>query len=186
MKQLVLIIMGLLSFGGSLSAQQTADGTDKKVLVAYFSCTGTTEKVANTIAEATGGKIYRITPATPYTSADLDWRNKKSRSSVEMADEKSRPALSGATINLKDYDIVFLGYPIWWDVCPRPVNTFLEKYDFTGKVVIPFATSGGSSITGSIRQFKKLYPKIKWSEGRLFNSGAKQAENWSKQIIEKL
>lgn len=186
MKHLALIIMSLFSLGGSLSAQQTTNETNKKVLVAYFSCTGTTEKVANTIAEAVNGKLYRITPATPYTSADLDWNNKKSRSSVEMADEKSRPALSGEAISLKDYDVVFLGYPIWWDVCPRPVNTFLEKYDFTGKTVIPFATSGGSSITNSVRQFKKLYPKIKWGEGKLFNSGAKQAGNWSKQIIEKL
>lgn len=186
MKQLAFILMGLLSFSSSLSAQQTTGGADKKVLVAYFSCTGTTEKVSNAIAEAVNGKLYRITPATPYTSADLDWQNKQSRSSVEMADEKSRPALGGETIDLKDYDVVFLGYPIWWGVCPRPVNTFLEKYDFTGKTIVPFATSGGSSIAGSIRQFKKLYPKIRWSEGSLFNSGAKQAENWSKQIIEKL
>ncbi len=186
MKQLALILMGLLSFSSSLSAQQTTDGADKKVLVAYFSCTGTTEKVANAIAEAVNGKLYRITPATPYTSADLDWQNKQSRSSVEMADEKSRPALGGETIDLKDYDVVFLGYPIWWNVCPRPVNTFLEKYDFTGKTIVLFATSGGSSIAGGIRQLKKLYPKIRWSEGRLFNSGAKQAEYWSKQIIEKL
>ena len=168
MKQLVLIFMSLLTFSCPSKAQkQTADTdrpSDKKILVAYFSCTGTTEKVATAIAKETGGKLYRITPATAYTSSDLDWNDKASRSSVEMTDEKSRPALGGETIDLKDYDVVFLGYPLWWDLCPRPVNTFLEKYDFAGKTVIPFATSGGSSITGSVKQLKKLYPKIEWEE----------------------
>lgn len=182
MKLLALIIMGLLTWGNTLSAQTTED--NKKILVAYFSCTGTTEKVAEAIAETTGGKLYRITPAKDYTSADLDWRNKKSRSSVEMADEKSRPELSGEAVNPKDYDVVFLGYPIWWDVCPRPVNTFLEKYDFSGKTIIPFATSGGSSITNSVKQFKKLYPKAVWKDGRLCNGNARQAGVWAKQTIE--
>ena len=190
MKQIVLILMSLLTFSNPSKAQkQTADTdrpSDKKILVAYFSCTGTTEKVATAIAKETGGKLHRITPATAYTSADLDWNDKASRSSVEMTDEKSRPALGGETIDLKDYDVVFLGYPIWWDLCPRPVNTFLEKYDFTGKTVIPFATSGGSSITGSVKQLKKLYPKIEWKEGRLFNGGTANVAGWSKQIIEKL
>ena len=182
MKLLALIIMGLLTLGNSLSAQ-TAEGS-KKILVAYFSCTGTTEKVAEAIAETTGGKLYRITPAKTYTSADLNWNNKSSRSSVEMADDKSRPALGGDTLDLKDYDVVLLGYPIWWDLCPRPVNTFLEKYDFSGKTIIPFATSGGSSIANSVKQFKKLYPKIEWKEGKLLNGSSKQAGVWAKQAIE--
>ena len=182
MKLLALIIMGLFSLGNSLSAQ-TTEG-NKKILVAYFSCTGTTEKVAEAIANESGGKLYKITPAEAYTSADLDWQDKKSRSSVEMADEKSRPALGGEIIDLKDYDMVFLGYPIWWNLCPRPVNTFLEKYDFSGKTVIPFATSGGSSITNSVKQFKKLYPKTVWKDGKLLNGGAKQAGVWAKQVIE--
>lgn len=178
--------MSLLTFSCSAKAQKQTTGTQsgKKILVAYFSCTGTTEKVATVIANETGSKLYRITPAKAYTSVDLDWNNKLSRSSVEMADEKSRPALSGETLDLNDYDVVFLGYPIWWDVCPRPVNTFLEKYDFSGKIVVPFATSGGSSITGSIKQFKKLYPNIEWKEGRLCNGSTKQAGDWAKQVIE--
>ena len=188
MKQIILIIMSLLIFSCSSKAQkQTSDTdtqSDKKILVAYFSCTGTTEKIATVIAHEIGSKLYRITPAAAYTSADLDWNDKASRSSVEMADEKSRPALGGETLDLKDYDVVFLGYPIWWNVCPRPVNTFLEKYDFSGKTVIPFATSGGSSITNSVKQFKKLYPNIEWKEGRLFNGGVNQAGNWAKQVIE--
>ena len=178
--------MSLLTFSCSSKAQkQTTDAdtqSDKKILVAYFSCTGTTERVADAIAQAVSGKLYRITPATAYTSADLDWNDKASRSSVEMADEKSRPALGGETIDLKDYDVVFLGYPIWWDLCPRPVNTFLEKYDFSGKTIIPFATSGGSSITGSVKQLRKLYPKIEWQAGRLCNGSAKQAGDWAKQV----
>lgn len=182
MKLLALIIMGLFTLGNSLSAQ-TAE-KNKKILVAYFSCTGTTEKVAEDIAKEIGGKLYRITPAEAYTSADLDWQNKKSRSSVEMADDKSRPTLSGEAINMNDYDVVFLGYPIWWDLCPRPVNTFLEIYDFSGKTVIPFATSGGSSITNSVKQFKKVYPKTVWKDGKLLNSGAKQVGVWAKQAIE--
>ena len=164
MKQIVLILMSLLTFSCPSKAQkQTADTdrpSDKKILVAYFSCTGTTEKVATAIAKETGGKLYRITPATAYTSADLDWNDKASRSSVEMADDKSRPALGGETIELKDYDVVFLGYPIWWDLCPRPVNTFLEK------------------------QLKRLYPKIEWEEGRLCNRSTKQVGDWVKQAIE--
>ena len=122
-------------------------------------------------------------PATAYTSADLDWNNKTSRSSIEMSDENSRPALGGEALNLKNYDVIFLGYPIWWNVCPRPINTFLEKYDFSGKAIIPFATSGSSSIANSVTLLKKLYPKIKWKEGRLCNDNIKQAEDWARQII---
>ena len=100
-----------------------------------------------------------------------------------MADDKSRPALGGEAIDPKDYDVIFIGYPIWWDLCPRPVNTFLEKYDFSGKTIIPFATSGGSSIANSVKQLKKLYPKVVWQDGRLCNGSAKQAAVWAKQTI---
>ena len=101
-----------------------------------------------------------------------------------MADEDSRPELAGEPLDMKDYDIVFLGYPIWWDLCPRPVNTFLEKYDFSGKTVIPFATSGGSSIANSVKQLKKLYPKIVWGESQLLNGRGKEATEWAKQVVE--
>ena len=185
-----LVLLSVVGMATATFAQQKQDMNSKqsnhKVLVAYFSATGTTARAAQKVAAATGGELYAITPAQPYTDADLDWNDKASRSSVEMADEKSRPALGGETIDLKDYDVVFLGYPIWWDLCPRPVNTFLEKYDFAGKTVIPFATSGGSSITGSVKQLKRLYPKIEWEEGRLFNGGTANVAGWSKQIIEKL
>ena len=187
MKQIIFIFMSLLCFSCSSKAQnQTADAnvrSDKKILVAYFSWTGTTEKVADVIAKTVGGKLYKITPATAYTSADLDWNNKSSRSSIEMTTENSRPELGGDVLDLKDYDVVFLGYPIWWNLCPRPVNTFLDKYDFSGKTVIPFATSGGSSIANSVKQLKKLYPKIVWGESQLLNGSGKEAGEWARQVI---
>ncbi len=179
--------MSLLCFSCSSKAQKQITDTnvssDKKILVAYFSCTGTTQKVAETIAEETGGKLYKITPAKAYTSADLDWNDKTSRSSVEMATDNSRPELSGELVDIEDYDVILLGYPIWWNLCPRPVNTFLEMYDFSGKTVIPFATSGGSSINNSVKELKKLYPKIAWREGELLNGGVKQAGEWVKQAL---
>lgn len=172
--------MALLSTCG-IKAQTDSNA---KILVAYFSCTGTTEKAAKTIAETTGGTLYRITPAETYTAADLDWHNRASRSSVEMADEQSRPAIAGNDINPADFDIIFVGYPIWWDLCPRPVNTFLEKYNFSGKTIIPFATSGGSTITNSVKDLRRLYPTLQWTEGRLLNSNAKQTAAWAKQMVE--
>jgi flavodoxin len=115
-----------------------------KTLVAYFSCTGVTEKLAQTLASVVKGDLYRIEPAVAYTTADLNWNDKASRSTVEMNDKKSRPALAAKVTNMEQYDTVFVGFPIWWGVAPRIINSFLESYDFSGKTVIPFATSGGS------------------------------------------
>ena len=151
MKHVIFIMMSLICFSWSLKAQQSADSSawveNKRVLVAYFSCTGTTERVADTIAKAIGGKLYRITPAKPYTAADLDWNDKKSRSSVEMGKDDSRPELGGEPIEVKDYDVIFLGYPIWWNLCPRLVNTFdetLPEGDVEGgKVVEWWPRTGG-------------------------------------------
>lgn len=115
-------------------------------LVAYFSASGTTAAVAKTLAEAADADLYEIKPQTPYTRADLDWMNKKSRSSVEMNDKSFRPPLADRNAHVEDYDIVFLGFPIWWYTAPRIINTFLESYDFTGKTITLFATSGGSGF----------------------------------------
>lgn len=179
--------MSIICSGSLASAQQKGAGADlqseNRILVAYFSCTGNTEKVAQSIAQAVGGDLYQITPAVAYSPADLDWTDKASRSSVEMADSKSRPALAGKKINPKDYDVVFLGYPIWWNVCPRPVNSFIEKYDFSGMTIVPFATSGSSSIGNSVAQLKKLYPKINWKDGRLCNGSARQAAEWAQKVV---
>ena len=117
-----------------------------KSLVAYFSASGVTKEVAKKLAEATSSDIYEIKPINPYTSDDLDWRNKNSRSSVEMKDHNSRPEMVKDEVNIKDYDTIFLGFPIWWYIAPTIINTFLEAYDFSNKKIILFATSGGSGF----------------------------------------
>ena len=155
----------------------------EKKLVAYFSASGTTKKTAEMVAEAAGADLYEITPAVAYTKADLNWMDKKSRSSVEMNDKKIRPEMTDTDAGIENYDEILLGFPIWWYVAPTIINTFLEKYDFSGKTVIPFATSGGSSITNSVKQLKKLYPKIVWGESRLLNGSVKQAGEWAKGVI---
>lgn len=117
-----------------------------KILIAYFSASGETAKLAKTLSAATGGDLFEIRPETAYTSADLNWMDKKSRSTLEMKDEHSRPAIAGRVEDMAPYGTVFVGFPIWWYQTPRIIETFLESYDFTGKTVIPFATSGGSGM----------------------------------------
>ena len=157
--------------------------SNHKILVVYFSATGTTARAAEKLADVTGGELYAITPAQPYTSTDLDWHDRQSRSSVEMNDPKSRPALKGKKENIADYDVVFIGYPIWWDLAPRVIDTFIESHDLTGKTVIPFATSGGSTLSGSAAALKRSYPALNWKEGRLLNrADEKTIRTW----IEKL
>ena len=156
----------------------------QKVLVAYFSCSGVTKKLAQTLAGVVKGDLYEITPAQPYTAADLNWQDKNSRSSVEMRDKSSRPAISGSVKDFAQYDTVFVGFPIWWYVAPTIINTFLESEDFSGKTVIPFATSGGSSIAHSVRQLRKLYPNVTWNDGKLLNRGVAVATEWAKQVVE--
>ena len=143
-----------------------------KILVAYFSATGTTERVAGEIAEATGGQLYEIVPEKGYTSADLNWNDDRSRSSLEMNNPQSRPALGGSPVDVAAYGVVFIGYPIWWDQAPRIVNTFIESHDLKGKTVIPFATSGGSGISNSVEVLKKTYPGLNIQEGKLLNNAS--------------
>ena len=118
----------------------------RKTLVAYFSASGETARLAKTIAGVTGGDLFEIRPEQPYTAADLNWNDTKSRSTLEMNDAKSRPAISGRVADMAQYDVVFVGFPIWWYQAPRIIKTFLEGYDFAGKTVVPFATSGGSGM----------------------------------------
>ncbi len=138
-----------------------------KTLVAYFSATGTTKRAAEKIATQKGATLYEITPAQAYTSADLDWNDSQSRSSLEMNDPKSRPALGGEAIEMAEYDTIYIGYPIWWNQAPRPVYTFIDQHDLKGKVLVPFATSGGSSINGSVKHLKDTYPQLNWQKGQL-------------------
>ena len=136
-----------------------------KTLVAYFSATGISEAVAQVLAEVTGGNLYEIKPEVKYTAADLDWRDKKSRSSVEMQDRNSRPAIVQDLKDADSYDRVFIGFPVWWYTAPTIINTFIEAYGFEGKRVIFFATSGGSTIDKANKDFAATYPKIDWKAG---------------------
>ena len=139
-----------------------------KNLVAYFSASGTTAAVARTLAEAARADLYEIKPQTPYTSADLDWTNKRSRSSVEMNDPSFRPPLADQDAHIEDYGTIFLGFPIWWYTAPTIINTFLESYDFSGKTIVLFATSGGSGLGGTAAALKNSASGAVIREGKLF------------------
>ncbi len=130
------------------------DSVMSRKLVAYFSASGVTRKVAETLAEAVSADLYEIKPQVPYTKADLDWQDKKSRSSVEMGNKSSRPAIADKGANAGAYDVVFVGFPIWWYVAPTIINTFLESYDFAGKTIVPFATSGSSGAGKTVANLK--------------------------------
>lgn len=155
-----------------------------KRLVAFFSASGTTKKVAEMIASAADADMYEIMPKQPYSKADLNWMDKKSRSSVEMSDKKFRPEISDTDVLVEQYDEIILGFPIWWYVAPTIMNTFLEKYDFTGKKIVLFATSGGSGFGNTVSELKPSAPDAEIVEGKVFHRGAKQEiEKWVKQII---
>ena len=183
MKKIAIMLVALLTMNLSACSQNNKkEDKEMKVLVAYFSASGTTKGVAQQLAEVTGGTLHEIKPEQPYTDADLDWRNKKSRSSVEMQDRKSRPAITDKLTNLQDYDVIYVGFPIWWNTCPTIINTFMEAYDFQGKTVIPFATSGGRSIKKACEDLKAAYPDVKWKEGKLLNrTSKKDLEDWVKK-----
>ena len=154
-----------------------------KTLVAYFSASGTTRKIAEMIAEVGDFSLYEITPKELYTSDDLNWMNKKSRSSMEMSDKKIRPQITDTDAHIKEYDTIILGFPIWWYVAPTIVNTFLEKYDFSGKKIVLFATSGGSGFGNTVKELKPSAPGAEIVEGKLFNRANKQEiEKWVKSL----
>lgn len=177
---IILSILAAIPFF-AFSQNSNRSNMKKKTLVAYFSCTGNTRQLAKTLSDVVDGDLYEITPATPYTDVDLDWTNEMSRSSVEMKDKSSRPAISGKLENMKDYEVIFVGFPIWWYVAPTIINTFLESYDFSGKTIIPFCTSGGSGVGDTD---KYLHPscseKTLWRPAKRFaNSTRKPAlKNW--------
>lgn len=147
-----------------------------RTLVAYFSATGTTSKVAERLAEAIGADIFAIEPEVPYTDADLNWRDKQSRSSKEMSDKAFRPVVAQKRDNIGDYDTIYVGFPIWWYVAPTIVHTFLEGYDLTGKTIIPFATSGGSGMGRTNEELKPSCPHSTLLDGRVFKVTAARAE----------
>ena len=185
MKKIAMMLAALLTISLSACSQgnKKENKEMKKVLVAYFSASGVTEGVAKQLAEVTGGDLHNIQPAQPYTDADLDWRDKQSRSSVEMKDKSSRPAITNKLANMQDYDVVYVGFPIWWYTAPTIINTFMESYDFKGKTVIPFATSGGSSIKKACEDLKTAYPEVNWKEGKLLNrTSKKELDTWVKGL----
>lgn len=152
-----------------------------KKLVAYFSASGVTKAAAERLAKAAKADLFEIKPAVPYTQVDLDWTNKKSRSSVEMNNPNSRPEIAEKVSNMGDYDTVLIGFPIWWYVAPTIINTFVESYDFSGKTIVPFATSGGSGMGRTVDVLKPLCPAADWKKGKMLNRVSdRELEDWVK------
>lgn len=156
-------------------------------LVAYFSASGVTAKVAEKLSEAIGADLYAIEPEVPYTKADLDWMDKKSRSTIEMNNPASRPAIAGKRDNMNDYDTVFVGFPIWWYVAPTIINTFLESYDLTDKTIIPFATSGGSDMGKTNEKLLPSCKRAKLLNGKVFKASVSGADlaKWAEGLENK-
>ena len=157
----------------------------KKVLVAVYSASGVTRRVGQEIARICGGDFFEIVPKEIYTSEDLNWMNKKSRSSVEMNDPSARPEISGAVADMASYDTVIVGFPIWWGVAPRIIDTFLESYDFSGKKIIPFCTSGGSGVGKSdIALHKDVSGDVRWAKGRQINRpNEAEIRRWLDEVL---
>lgn len=147
-----------------------------KKLVAYFSASGTTAKVAKNLANAAGAELYEIKPAVPYSRADLNWQDKQSRSSVEMRDKSSRPELADTDANIAEYETIFIGFPIWWYIAPTIINTFLEAYDFSGRKIVLFATSGGSGFGKAVASLQPSAPKATIIEGEILNGSPSEAK----------
>lgn len=175
MRKFLFAIAGLTAVGACSPVNSTRtttedDSNKQKVLVCYFSATGTTEAQARRIADICGGELHEIKPQEVYTDADLDWHDTTSRSTIEMNDVNSRPAVKDAKIDMSGYDIICIGYPNWWNTAPRVVNTFIEANNFENKPVLLFMTSGGSDITGSVSDLSSTYPSINFVKGLLMNS----------------
>ena len=152
-----------------------------KTLVAYFSAEGNTKVLAKTISDVVKGDIFEIAPTEKYTSADLNWQNKSSRSSIEMQDKASRPTIADKVENMDQYDTVFVGFPIWWYIAPTIINTFLESYDFAGKTIVPFATSGGSGFGNTVKELQPSAPNTEIVEGKILNSKS-EIEKFAKSL----
>ena len=167
--------------------EQTPEGTDdgeKKVLIAYFSATNNTENIANHLNDILDADLYEIVPETPYTADDLNYNDSSSRSSQEMNTPDSRPVISGNVENREQYDVIFLGYPIWWGEAPRIINTFLESYDLSGKTIVPFCTSASSPLGSSATKLQDVTDSATWLEGQRFSGGASSGdvESWVESL----
>jgi flavodoxin len=183
MKKTVMILAAVLGFSLAACSQgnnkkenkittqttETQEKKEMKTLIVYFSATGNTKAAAQQLAKEFNADLYEIMPEEPYTSADLDWRDKTSRSTIEMKDKSSRPAIKGRCENIADYDTVWIGFPVWWYTAPTIINTFIEAHDLSGKTLNVFATSGGSGVEGSAKDLKNAYPQYTWGKSRLMN-----------------
>ncbi len=183
---IVVAMAAMTSFAlcGQKAPTETAQKKSHKVLVAYFSATGTTKAAAGKVAKATGAELLEIKPTKAYSSADLDWTEPNSRCCRENDNPKVRPTFNKTKKSLDGYDIIFLGFPIWWNGAPRIINTFMDTYKLNGKRVVMFATSGGSGISNAEKTFKKAYPQVKWEFGKLLNGmSEKQIGEWAKKYL---
>lgn len=177
---LCLLFFPLSACGEGDDRGRLENADPSKILVAYFSATGNTEKAAGYIAAATGGTLYEIVPEIPYTDADLNYSDSATRATREQRDPDARPAISGSVEEMENYDVVFLGYPIWWGEAPKIIYTFLENYDFSEKTIVPFCTSGSSGIGDSATHLHPLTSGANWLNGKRFSSSPSQkdVENW--------
>ena len=172
MNKIMLALAAVMAMGIAACAQNKGEQnmqSGNSPLVVYFSATGTTAKAARTIAEVTGGTLYEIVPQQTYTADDLDWNDSQSRSTAETA-----------------YDIIFIGYPIWWNQAPRIINTFIESHDLKGRTLVPFATSGSSGIGNSANELREAYPDLEWQDGKLLNGASRSTiQNWISDVMRK-
>ena len=175
-------MVSFLSIQASNNNDQVMNN-NSKTLVAYFSATGTTMEAATKVARVAKADLHEIVPETLYTPADLNWHDKSSRSSVEMKDKSSRPAIASKVDNMEQYDTVFVGYPIWWYIAPTIINTFLEQYDLAGKTIVPFFTSGGSGAGETMRYLKPSAPGANWVEPKNLNYMSEaDIKNWIENL----
>lgn len=178
------LVAGLVFPASNVNAAGKQKKETKKVLVVYFSATGTTKSAAKKVKKAAGGKLYQIKAAKPYTSADLSYDNDNCRANVEQQDGTVRPKIKGKVKNIKKYDVIFLGYPIWWGKEPMIIRTFLESYNLKGKKIVPFCTSGGSGISGSMKGVKAAAKGAKVVKGKdLTDVSYKSVEKWAKKKV---
>ena len=192
MKKILFIVLGILIVSAGVvfalnnNTKTNMDtSANKNVLVAYFSATGTTKRVAQNLAKATGGDLYEIKPVKAYTNADLNWQDSNSRTSVEMNNPKSRPEIVTGDLSIQDYDTIYLGFPIWWGTAPKVVHAFLEQYDFSGKKIIIFATSGSSGLGNTANTLKQSVSKTATViEGDVLNSNpsTENLKQWVKKF----
>ena len=188
----VMLVMAMTSCSGGNSGASGGDqaaqqNTDDKSIVVYFSCTGNTKAVAEEIAAHTGSDLQEIVPEEPYTEEDLNYNDDSCRANVEMNDPESRPAISNTIENLSDYDTIYIGYPIWWGSLPRIMNTFFDTYDFSGKTIVPFCTSGSSSISQSVSVIKEAEPEAQIKEGlQVSSAGADDSSDEVSRWIEEI